>query len=51
MGVFYDDVCRSDGLRWRDIHPKFYDDRLGNSRNIEVITATVCEAAMLVVVM
>jgi hypothetical protein len=40
MGGFYDVRCWN-GLRWRDIHTNFHDDRLRYFKNIMVITAKI----------
>jgi hypothetical protein len=37
-----------DGLRWHDMYTKFHEDWFGYSGNIKVITLTVSEAAVLV---
>jgi hypothetical protein len=44
-------VRRLDGLRWHDIHAKFYDNRFRRSSNIKVIISTMSEAAVLVLLM
>jgi hypothetical protein len=40
-----------DRLSWPDIHTKLNDDRFRHSSNVEVITATILEAAVLVLLM
>jgi hypothetical protein len=47
MGGIYE-VCRLNGLRRHDMHTKFHDDRFRHLSNITVITATIREAVMLV---
>jgi hypothetical protein len=42
------EASRWNGLRWRDIHTKFYGDRLRYLSNITITTATIWEAAKLV---
>jgi hypothetical protein len=42
------DIRRSNGLRWHDVHTKFHGDQFKYLRNITVITATIEETVMLV---
>jgi hypothetical protein len=48
--VIYE-VSYGDGLKWHDIHTKFYQIWFKHSSNIKVITSTISEAAMLVLLM
>jgi hypothetical protein len=41
-------VHRWTGLRWHDIRTNFHDDRFSDLINITVITATILEAVLLV---
>jgi hypothetical protein len=50
MGMIYE-VCCWDGLRWHDAHMKFYEDGFCYSGNTEVITSTIWEATVLVLLM
>jgi hypothetical protein len=50
MGVTYEVHCR-DGLRWHDIHTKFHEHWFRHAGNIKVITLTISEAAVLVLLM
>jgi hypothetical protein len=49
MGVIYE-VHHCDGLRWHDMHTKFHEGLFGHSDNIKVITSTISEAIVLVLV-
>jgi uncharacterized membrane protein YjgN (DUF898 family) len=40
-----------DGLRYHDMNTKFYNVRLRYSSDIKVIASTICEAAVLVLLM
>jgi hypothetical protein len=46
-GLIYE-VYRRDGLRWHGMHTKFHEDFFGHSSNIKVITRTISEAVVLV---
>jgi hypothetical protein len=39
IGIY--DVCHSDGLRWRNVHTIFHDDRFKHSSNIKETTSTM----------
>jgi hypothetical protein len=45
------ELVRWDCFMWRDIHTKFHEDRHKCSSNINVITETIWEAAVLVLLM
>jgi hypothetical protein len=47
MGAIYEVRCL-DGLRRHDVRTEFHEDWLGHSGNIKVITSTIWEAAVLV---
>jgi hypothetical protein len=44
-------VRRSDGLRWHDVYTRFHRHSSRYSRNNTVITSTISEAALLVLLM
>jgi hypothetical protein len=48
--MIYEVRC-GDGHRWHDISTKFHNDILRHSGNIKVITTTISEAVMLVLLM
>jgi hypothetical protein len=50
MGMIYD-VHRCDGHRRHDIHTKFHEEWFGHSGNGNVITSTIREAAVFVLLM
>jgi hypothetical protein len=50
MGRIYE-VCHLDGLRWHDIHTRIHDNWFRHSSNIKVVTLTISEAALLVLLM
>jgi hypothetical protein len=45
MRVIYE-VHRLDDLRWYDVHTKFHEDCFGHLSNINIIMASIWEAAM-----
>jgi hypothetical protein len=47
MGVIYE-VHSWEGLRWSDTCTMFHEDWFGDSGNIKVITSTIWEAAILI---
>jgi hypothetical protein len=50
MGLIYK-IQISDGLRWDDIHTKLHEDWFGHSGNIMVITSSISEVVVLVLLM
>jgi hypothetical protein len=38
-----------DGIRWRDTHTKFHDDRLKDSSNVKVIVPTIWDTVVLMI--
>jgi hypothetical protein len=50
MGAIYK-VYRWDGSRWHNIYAKFHNNQFRLSSNIKVITSTISEAAVLVLLM
>jgi hypothetical protein len=50
MGEFYG-VRHRDGLRWHDIRTKIHYDQFRHSTNITIITATIREGGVLVLLM
>jgi hypothetical protein len=49
-GMSYNVYLRN-GFRWHDIHIQFHEDQFRHSSNINVITSTIREAAVLVLLM
>jgi hypothetical protein len=45
------EVRNWNGLRWYDTHIKFHDDRLGHLSKITIITETIWDAVILVLLM
>jgi hypothetical protein len=50
MGDIYE-ICQSNGFMWHDTQTKFYEDWYRRSSNIELITSTIMEAAVLALLM
>jgi hypothetical protein len=50
MGVIYE-VSRWYGLKWHDTRTKFLEDVFGHSGNIKIITSTIWEVSVLVLLL